>query len=85
MSQTDFAPFVILSDERRTTTRKVEVRVGKARRRLDFVQYLGGQWEVYNFPRSWKGLPQFVGYLPPRTALRLEALLEERAARSVAA
>lgn len=33
--------------------------------------------EAYDFPRSWEGLPRFVGYLPSEAGAKLIALARE--------
>lgn len=41
---------------------------------FEFSSFDGGPWEVYDHPRSYRGVPRFAGYLPASTAAKLEAL-----------
>jgi len=44
---------------------------------FEFASYGGGQWEVYDYPRRYEGLPHFCGYLPAASARKLEELNHE--------
>lgn len=39
--------------------------------RYQFAAHKGGAFEVYDYPKSWKGLARFVGYLPKETSTLL--------------
>jgi len=39
--------------------------------RYQFAAHKGGAFEVYDYPKSWKGVPRFVGYLPKETSTTL--------------
>lgn len=39
--------------------------------RYQFSAFKGGAFEVYDYPKSWKGSPRFVGYLPKETSTTL--------------
>lgn len=39
--------------------------------RYQFAAHKGGAFEVYDYPKSWKGLTRFVGHLPKETSTLL--------------
>lgn len=39
--------------------------------RYQFSAFKGGRFEVYDYPKSWKGSPRFVGYLPKEASTSL--------------
>ncbi len=43
--------------------------------RFDFVRFQGGPWEVYSYPKNYRGVPRFVGHLPANTAAKLLAVV----------
>lgn len=49
--------------------------------RFQFAAYKGGAFEVYDYPKSWKGVPRFVGYLPKETSTYPETLGQWRVTR----
>ena len=46
--------------------------------RFEFTAYRGGDVEVYSFPKAWKGVPRFVGRLPPAITGHLFAVLQRQ-------
>ena len=40
-------------------------------KRYQFAAFKGGAFEVYDYPKTWRGLPRFVGYLPKETSTAL--------------
>ena len=44
-------------------------------KRFEYTSHKGGAWEVYDFPKSYKGVPRFVGYLPEHTGAKFATLL----------
>ena len=44
-------------------------------KRFEYTSHNGGAWEVYDHPKAWKGVPRFIGYLPPDTGCKLDAVL----------
>lgn len=44
-------------------------------KRFEYTSHKGGAWEVYDYPKNWKGVPRFVGYLPEHTGRKFETLL----------
>jgi hypothetical protein len=43
--------------------------------KLEYTRFRGGPWEVYDFPRSYRGVPRFVGHLPAETGEKLDVIL----------
>ena len=39
--------------------------------KYQFAAHKGGAFEVYDYPKAWKGLARFVGYLPKETSTTL--------------
>ncbi len=57
-------------------TNAFEVRATCDGKRFDFVSFRQGAFEVYDYPRSWKGLPRFVGYMSPDQGIKLRNVLQ---------
>lgn len=47
-------------------------------KRFEYTSHKGGAWEVYDYPKSYNGVPRFVGYLPEHTGNKFATLLRGR-------
>lgn len=66
----------IQSARRHGVTTTVHVTVdGK---QFEYTSFNGGAWEVYDYPKSWRGVARFLGHLPAETGSKLEAILRRR-------
>lgn len=46
---------------------------------FEYTSFQGGAFEVYDFPRAWKGTPRFVGHLPAATGDNLRSVIARAA------
>ncbi len=43
--------------------------------RFEYTSHKGGAWEVYDYPKRYRGVPRFCGYMPEDAGKKLEVII----------